>query len=191
MTSSENDLLAAIVEDLGSQSFDETTITQLRALADERLELIKERDNLESLKKDVERRIRVIEEETLVSVMDEMGIALFELDDGVQFKLDEALHMSIPEKNKDRCAKWLVDHHYSELVERDVSMRFGTGETERLQKLFADLNKAGWSDHYQIKRNMNTARVKALFRELLEKGEVLPLKLFGGYLRRYVKIKTK
>lgn len=144
-------------------------------------------DKLKIAKKSVQR----IEEELLPTAMNNLGgvgMTEFTLGTGQMLKLNKALHMSIPKKNKSQVCQWAMTHGLKSLVRTELSVDFGAGEAERAETVKQQLEKMGY-DHVLAVTDINTASLKAAVKEMMEQGKEVPLKLMGGYEREYVEIK--
>ncbi len=186
-----DDVLARLEAEEAREKGDADAMEVIRILADERAALVARAEELTAELKDVGQRIRDIEENKLVTALDAVGMDSFTLDNGMTFTLDRELHMSIPKKNTDECARWLTIHQYGDIVSREVRVKFGAGEENEFVEFAKVLDHTKACGRYETTRSMHTGRVKSLFKGLLDEGKDVPLKLFGGYLRRYVNIKTK
>ncbi len=137
--------------------------------------------------KDLEREWRVLVEQDIPSIMDEIGMAKITMADGSNVAVDDFLYASIPKKNKRAVADWLAANNLESLVSRDVVTHFERGEEELIQQTVDLIREHGFA--CTTTESMNTGSVKSAIRELLDNGVDVPMKLFGAYMLRKAVIK--
>jgi len=132
--------------------------------------------------KEMESELRRLSEVDLPTALQEAGVESLTLANGYRLGITETLYASIPEKNKKECAEWLCDHDLPDLVGYALITTFSSYQGEEAANTAAALREQGLM--VELRPGMNTTSVKAALRELMEKGEDVPLSLFGAYLLR-------
>ena len=124
---------------------------------------------------------------SLIEALDEAGIPKFELIDGTKIAVGQQLTASVPERNKAEAAQWLQDHGLGSLVSDDVVVHLtkGDGRHDALREMLL----GGGFDNIERKPGMNTGSIKASIKEMLERGDDVPMELFGAFNRRIAIIK--
>jgi len=109
------------------------------------------------------------------------------LSGGYEVTVKKGLSVSVAGEKKEPAIAWLAEHGFADIVTLDVLVAFGLGQTEEASSLSDVLVNAGLSP--LIKRDVNTARLKALIAEQLEKGGEVDLDTLGAYEYRKSVIK--
>lgn len=144
--------------------------TEISAAEDALKEKKKERD-----------RIATVD---LPEAMDDMDLETFALKDGTSVSVREEMFASLPKKRMDEIEEYLRSIGAQDLVRHEVGLTFGPGEDDVADGVLSILRER-YSEHGPFDRvNVNTASVKALVREMLERGEDVPLELLGVHLQR-------
>lgn len=159
----------------------------ISGLAQQQLKLERDLAKLEQEMKDKAKALRKIQEQDLPDAMLAAGCKGYTLSTGEGITIKEDISASLSEGKKGPAIAWLKEHGFGDIVSDDVAVSFGKGKEDEARET-VDLLKA----HGLIpvlKTNVNTATLKSLIRELLEKGEEVDLELLGAYQWRKAIIK--
>lgn len=149
-----------------------------KAVAEKELEL-------ENAKKELKR----ISEVVIPSLMDEAHMEEFTTSDGIKIKVDENVRASIPAAKAAEAFAWLRLHKHDGMIKHNFVVPFSKHETERaaaFSKLLADLDQP-----FEEKRSVHPSTLSSWVREMLEKGEQIPMETFGVFRQRVSKIEVK
>jgi len=166
------------------ESFEEAALindadlSNVADLAQLQLEKEREIEEIERNLKIAKAQYRRISEDDLPELMRSLGLATITLNNGASVSIKETMYASISKKNKPKAIEWLAEHDHESLIQNEVTLAFGRGEQERLRAL-RDLLDTTSFDEYAVSENVNTSSVKSAIKELLAKGEDVPLELFG------------
>lgn len=143
--------------------------------------------NAEEAAKEARRQYEEIALRKLPEALEEAGVQKFTTTDGYTVEVEEKLYASVPKKNKEVAAQWLVDNGHGSLVSADVVVPFDKGQQEAQERVLHLLNEAGIT---RVKQDtsFHTGQLKSLIQELQAEGQEVPLDLFGAYWRRQAKV---
>lgn len=150
-------------------------------------------------------RERVMREETLPGMMQELGVEKMTLTDGNEITVKQEVYASVPEARKEAAFDWLEKNGYGGLIKTVVLKEFGRDQLEEVHHLIDELAALGITD-IQLKRDVNAQTLKAFLRErlaepkapedytpeeLAEGKSPLSLELFGARPVLTAKVKLK
>ncbi len=142
----------------------------------------------EQLKK-AKAAVTELAEKDIPELMDSLGVAEFKTTAGFKIKITETIRASIPDANKPAAMAWLDAHGHGGLIKRSIVVAFDREQQEAAQELQAELETKFENVKSDLKVEPSTLR--AFIGEQLEKGEPIPLQLFGAWQQRIAKIATK
>lgn len=163
-------------------------IKTISTLARKQIELMHAYDRAEKELKAAKIALYNVQEKELPEAMLAAGMEAFTLATGEKVSVKETLYASIAQKNKNAAIAWLMDNGHGEIVKENVLLPFEKGEHEKVVELLEILEENGYLNH-AVDDVVNTATVKSLIKELLEKGEAVPLELFGAHFARKAEVK--
>jgi len=138
--------------------------------------------------KETARRIR---EESLPSVMQELGLTELTLDDGSEIKTGMEVYCGIKVDDREAAFGWLEENGFGGLIKTEVVVPFGRSDEERkmLTKLKRSLEKAEYQ--YTAGQSIHAGTLKAWLKEQLREGDPkkVPLQLFGARPVTVAKVK--
>jgi len=137
--SSANDILAEMESDSAS---DESKLDGLTPQNSQRMRSMaeiaraignKEAEigDLEDLLKSKKEELRRQSEEELPSMMAELGINSFELDDGSKVTVRDLYGGYISKPNRDAAYEWLRENNYDDIIKNIIAVQFGRGEDQK------------------------------------------------------------
>ena len=134
-------------------------------------------------------RIKDLAERDIPELMDSLGMAEFRTTAGFKIKVTKTIRASIPEAQKDAAMAWLDDNGHGGLIKRSIVVAFDRGDIEKAKKLQEQLEKK--FENVRSDTKVEPSTLRAFIGEQLEKGENIPLPLFGAWEQRIAKISTK
>jgi hypothetical protein len=144
--------------------------------------------DLEAALKFAKEELRVVSERELPEAITRAGTLSFTTKDGIKVEVKDDLTVSIPKANKTDGSvfTWMRSHELGDLISKTVVVEIDKGQDNMLALLEEFLEKEDFD--FKREEDANTASVKAALKKMLEKGDEVPLKLFGGYKCQKAKI---
>lgn len=155
------------------------------ALKDKRSEI----EMLENLLKQSKEEERILSEEQIPLLLDEIGLESVSLSSGEKITIKNDLFVKIPEENKEACFDWLTKTGNEAIIKADVSCSFGKGEFEEAEKVFLKLFEK--YPQSSIKKGVHPSTLKAFLKRRQENESDVPFELFGAHFVRKTEIKQK
>lgn len=146
-------------------------------------EIAKVEEYLKSKKKDLQK----LTDEDLPSILQEMGLSSFTLDDGSKVDVKPLYGASIPVSRREEAHEWLRDNGYDDIIKNVVSCSFGRGEDEQAVAFKETAAKLGL--HPEQNESVHSSTLRAWVRERVENGEEFPMDLFGAFVGQRATIK--
>jgi len=144
-------------------------------------------DDQETRLKAQKRELQKLTDEDLPSMMAEIGLASFNLDDGSTVDIKQTYGASILVKNRPAAYDWLRDHDYDDIIKNTVSCQFGRGEDDRANAFTAFSEEQGFLP--EQKTEIHSQTLRAFVKERCEAGEEFPMELFGAWVGQRAVIK--
>ena len=157
-------------------------VIKLRGLEDK---LAKQEEELKKTKNDVD----VLSGEVIPTMMTEMNISKFSLEDGAGVEVKPVYGASIPKAKEEEAFNWLRNNGLGDVIKNMITVSFGRNEDNKAAT-FADLAQGqGYQPTQKLKVEPMT--LKALVRERTEKGLEMPTDLFNVFAGNRTKITRK
>jgi hypothetical protein len=144
-------------------------------------------DDLESMLKEKKEQLRRQSEEDLPSMMAELGINSFELDDGSRVTVKDLYGGHISLANRDAAYLWLRDNGFDDIIKNTLSIVFGRGEDQKADHFMKILE--GYGLLPEQKTGVHPSTLKGWVRERMESGDSFPMDLFGAFVGQRAVIK--
>ena len=144
-------------------------------------------DDLESMLKEKKEQLRRQSEEDLPSMMAELGINSFELDDGSRVTVKDLYGGHISLANRDAAYLWLRDNGFDDIIKNTLSIVFGRGEDQKADHFMKILE--GYGLLPEKKEGVHPSTLKGWVRERMESGDSFPMDLFGAFVGQRAVIK--
>lgn len=123
-------------------------------------------------------KARVLREETIPGVMQELGLLRFTLETGQEITIKQEVYASLPEDNKEEAFTWLEEHNFGGLIKTLVITEMGKGLLTDARELTVELQKRGLTT--DLTRMVHPQTLKAFLREQIAAAKTIPLDLFGA-----------
>jgi hypothetical protein len=164
----------------------EEAMAALRALIDQAKEKEAAIEDLSARLKLEQEALRDLTWTKIPNLMDEMGVEEIKTPDGIKVKVKEEIEAGISAERRQLAHKWLEENGHSGLIKREISVSFNRDQSEQAAELVNELQGrfAGVSQDSKV----HHATLKAWVKEMLAKGNELPLELFGVFRRRIAKM---
>lgn len=187
-----SDLMSMMQEDVSNPLTSVEKVDQggLKSVADlaktirEKEELLK---TLEQQLKEEKKNLLKLTDEEMPSLLAELGISSFELDDGSKIVVKQTYGASILVDNRPKAYEWLREHGYDDIIKNTVLCQFGRGEDDMAAK-FKDLATQQGLVPNQ-KEEIHPQTLRAFVKERVEEGDEFPMELFGAYVGQRATVK--
>ena len=135
-------------------------------------------EQAETALKSAKERVRKLTEEDIPAAMQELGYKKVVLANGAEVTVKAEVYASIPVKHRRDAHEWLDANGFGSLIRATISAQFGRGEKDDADRLLDTLRSSGIDA--DKKEAVHPQTLKAFLREQLEKGNDVPLHLFGA-----------
>ena len=157
-------------------------VIKLRGLEDK---LAKQEEELKKTKKDVE----VLSGDVIPTMMTEMNISKFSLEDGAGVEVKPVYGASIPKAKEEEAFNWLRNNGLGDVIKNMITVSFGRNEDNKAANFAVLAQGQGYQATQKLKVEPMT--LKALVRERTEKGLEMPTDLFNVFAGNRTKITRK
>ena len=140
-------------------------------------------NNLKDLKKEHER----LSGEVIPTMMAEMGLAHLKLSDGSTVDVKPNYSANISVANRETAFNWLRENGLGDIIKNEISVSFGRNEDNKAADYAALAEERGFQPTQKLKVEPMT--LKALVRERLEAGKIMPTELFNVFVGNKTTIK--
>tara|TARA_R100000479_G_scaffold1794_1_gene1149 strand:- start:2248 stop:2793 length:546 start_codon:yes stop_codon:yes gene_type:complete len=162
---------------------------ELSELCTRLLELQKQITKCEDNIKNLRNEERLLSENEIPNLMQQAGISSLKLIDGSSVSFKPEYYAKIPVSKTDEAFDWLSSNGHGDLIKNQVSLTFGKSEDNLANSLVEDLKSKG--HNVSQKKKVEPMSLKAFVKDEIQKGNNLPMDLFGVYVSNKTTIKTK
>jgi len=188
-----NDLISEMEKEFEktvSSKLEKVDSGELKNVASIARQIRDEEEYISGLEKDLKnakKKLLQLTDEDLPSILQEMGMSEFKLDDGSQVTIKQLYGASILVDNRPTAYQWLRDNGFGDLIKNIVSCEFGMGEDQKAE----DFKDTASRNGFQVEQNtsVHSSTLKAFVKERCEKGDEFPMELFGAYVGQRAIIK--
>lgn len=175
-------------EDAGALTVGDDDLSNIAAMAKRAKLLEKEIEEIESVVNERKEQLRKLTEDSIPAALSEMGMKSFKMADGSSIDVKPFYSASIKANNKAAAYEWLREKGYDDIIKNTVSVRFGRGEDQLCEGLLNLLR----DNNYPVEQTekIEPQTLKAFAKEMIERGEQLPMELFGVYVGSKATIKS-
>ena len=186
-----NDLLDEMEADMEAASeFNNITTDGLKTVSS----LAQEVSNWEGKVAELEEQLRTakaklleLTDRDLPDMMAEVSITNFTLADGSKLEVKQTYGARIPVAHRDAAFAWLKEKGHDDIIKNLVSVPFGRGEDSLATDFINLAQKNGYAPDQ--KKEVHPQTLKAFVKEQLEKGQEVPMDLFGVFTGQRASIK--
>lgn len=157
-------------------------------LAKKAKEIAAEVADLEAVLKERKNSFKKLTEEAIPEALAQTGMTGFMMEDGSKIEVKPFYSASIPAARKAEAYEWLREHGMDDIIKNTVSVRFGRGEDELCARLLELLGTQGYPAEQAEKIEPMT--LKAWAKEQVERGNEIPMELFGVFIGQKATIKS-
>lgn len=169
------------------EKIDQQGLTSVAALA----RTIRDKEakifDLEQTLKDEKKTLLKLTDEEMPSMLAEIGMSSFALDDGSTVEVKQTYGASILVSKRPEAYDWLRDHGHDDIIKNTVLCQFGRGEDDQAGAFAAFAQTQGFIPEQKTEVHPQTLR--AFVKERCEAGEDFPMELFGAWVGQRAVIK--
>jgi len=189
-TTKEENKMAEDIMDRLERDFEETisdvdevdqkglkTVAEIARKVNEKEKVIAEEEkNL----KDHKKELLKLTDEDLPTMLAELGLTSFKLEDGSSISVKQTYGASIKVENRPAAFNWLRDNGYDDIIKNQITCVFGRGEDDKANSFKETAEKEGYLP--QQKTEVHPQTLRAFVKERVENGEEFPMDLLGVYI---------
>lgn len=168
-----------------------TTIDDVALLARGMVDAQNEVEQAEAVLKEKEERLRLLREETIPCVMEELGLTSIKLDTGQTLSVKSEVYCSIPkedEEKREAAFQFLIDHGADALIKTYVGVEFSKAQWKKAMALKRAIEKKGME--VIVETTVHPMTLKAYIKEELAKATPLDLSVFNARSVPTAKLKS-
>ena len=169
------------------EKIDQQGLTSVAALARTIRDKEARISDLEQTLKEEKKALIKLTDEEMPSMLAEIGMASFALDDGSTVEVKQTYGASILVDKRPEAYEWLRDHGHDDIIKNTVLCQFGRGEDDQAGAFAAFAQKQGFIPEQKTEVHPQTLR--AFVKERCETGEEFPMELFGAWVGQRAVIK--
>lgn len=160
------------------------SMERLAELAHLQVEAEKNVTHAEEQLKAAKEALRVINEEALPELMDQMGMETFTTKDGIKVDVKETIRASIPKAKAPEAMGWLRANGHDKMIKRQISVIANNDKQgDEIVQLVKDYE---FTDNATV----HPMTLGAFVREQMEAGVSLPTDLLGVFRQRVSKVQV-
>lgn len=185
-----SDILGMFEEDSGASAAETVNTGGLKSVAElaRRIRDTEEEiQRTEAFLKERNEMLRKMTDEDLPSVLEELGLKSFTLEDGSKVEVKPLYGASIPGARKEEAFEWLREHGFDDIIKNDIVCSFGRGEDDKAAEFAQVARERGLTP--EQKQLVHAQTLKAWVRERVEAGDEFPMDLFGAFIGQRATIK--
>ncbi len=173
-------------------------------LAQRMFDLENEINKLDESLKQKKQDLKMLAEQDLPDLMQELNIKNFTLSNGAKVEVKDVIQASVPSqgaidriKDEDekeamrilqqQCFDWLRDNGLGDLIKSNVEVQFGRNEDDACNAFTKELREKKL--YYKRAVGVHPGSVNAILKERLKDGKDIPVELFRVYMGRRAKIR--
>ena len=169
------------------EKIDQQGLTSVAALARTIRDKESKISDLEQTLKEEKKALIKLTDEEMPSMLAEIGMSSFALDDGSTVEVKQTYGASILVDKRPEAYEWLRDHGHDDIIKNTVLCQFGRGEDDQAGAFAAFAQKQGFIPEQKTEVHPQTLR--AFVKERCEAGEDFPMELFGAWVGQRAVIK--
>jgi hypothetical protein len=169
------------------EKIDQQGLTSVAALARTIRDKEAKISDLEQTLKEEKKALIKLTDEEMPSMLAEIGMSSFALDDGSTVEVKQTYGASILVDKRPEAYEWLRDNGYDDIIKNTVACQFGRGEDDQASAFAAFAQQQGYVPDQKTEVHPQTLR--AFVKERCEAGEDFPMELFGAWVGQRAVIK--
>lgn len=174
-------------EELAQQPLGDNILAQIAQTARDILAAREAVSGREEELRQAQQHLRTLQEEVLPELMSEAGQEQLTTADGLKVSIKEVTRGQPTKANEAEAFAWLRDNGQGGIIKSEVTAKLGKGDDEKAQEVLTALT--GMGVNAGLKSSVHWQTLGALVRELLAKGENVPLDLLGVHIWKQADVK--
>lgn len=174
-------------EELAQAPLGDNILAQIAATAREILAAQAEVAEREEDLRGAKGRLRVLQEQTLIELMNDAGQEQLVTADGLKVSIKEITRGQPTQENQAEAFAWLTDRGHGSIIKSEVKADLGKADAEQVQAAVNALSAVNVQP--QVKKGVAWQTLGALVRELLANGEEVPLDILGVHIHKQADVK--
>jgi len=178
-----------IIDELTVTDKPDFTDAQMGVLGDAALRLVNKQTEIvdaeESLK-ELKRQERVINQDEIPKLMENLCFESITLKDGRKISVRDSVQCAIPAPIRDKAYGWLDKNGHGDLIKTILSAKFNRGEKADADLAYEKLCLLGVKP--SLAESVHAGTLKAWAREELAQGHSLPQKFFKVHVVKITKV---
>jgi hypothetical protein len=158
-------------------------------LAHRQVEMEQDYATAEQALKDMKKQLDFLKQVELPNAMAELGVSSVILDSGEKIEVKEKYYASIPVEYRSEAFSWLTSHDMDGVIKNVVKCEFGKGENSLAKAALQELTSLGFRPQQDM--SVHPMTLKALVKDLFERGVEFPLEVFGAGVVNESKVTLK
>jgi hypothetical protein len=142
------------------------------------VDLQRQIDEAEGVVSTLKEKHRMVKEETIPMMMQEIGLESVTLITGEKLTVEQEVYASIPAPQREQAYAWLEEHNFGSIIKTEVEAQFGKGESKRAIEILQLLKEQGVEA--ELSRSVHAQTLKAFLKECLSNKVDIPLDMFGA-----------
>ena len=190
-----------LLEDVAPSS---NEIGAVADMAQRMLEIENEINRLDELLKQKKQDLKMLAEQDLPDLMQELNIRDFTLSNGAKVSVKDVITASVPsqgaiDRAKDesqraelairqqQCFEWLRDNKAGDLIKSNVEVQFGRDEDEACSAFAEELRER--QIYYKRAVGVHPQTLNSFIKERMSEGKEVPMEMFRVYAGRRANIR--
>ena len=169
------------------EKIDQQGLTSVAALARTIRDKEAKISDLEQTLKEEKKALIKLTDEEMPSMLAEIGMSSFALDDGSTVEVKQTYGASILVDKRPEAYEWLRDNGYDDIIKNTVACQFGRGEDDQASAFAAFAQQQGYVPDQ--KTEVHPPTLRAFVKERCEAGEDVPMELVGAWVGQRAGIK--
>lgn len=158
-------------------------LEDLQAICEKFIDQQSKIKQLEKELADANGELKILSEETIPSMMEELGVEEIKLKTGEVISTVMDVYASLASANTDPEQKaaamsWLTDNGYGDIIKVKVNTSFEREQHDAAMELFEKLSRDGYNVNFD--ESVHPATLKAFIKERLSAGDNIPMSLFNA-----------
>lgn len=138
--------------------------------------------------KEAQNALEHLQKTVMVDLMETAGQKKLTTIDGLEVEIVPMMRGTPSKENQPKAYAWLREHKHGGIIKSEVVADLGKGDTEKVKKALDALAKLKITA--KAKESVHHQTLSALVRELLARGDSVPLELLGIFTWNQANVKV-
>lgn len=179
---------------------DPAKLKSLQEALTEYVEMVEQRDTLDSLLSETKQKIRKLQDVTIPEMMNDAGVDLVGVKDkGVDVRLDMYCKAAIPKgwspEKKTKAFDHLRELGGEDLIKTEISVKSGRGNAESMRRMYERIQQMAAEYEIDVSTGIDDGvqwnSLSSFVKTAMENGDPVDLELLGAHYGETAKIVSK